>query len=408
MRVLLVNKFFFLKGGSEASFFNTASILKKNGHIVSFFSMDHPENRQSPYAKHFVSHVDYEGPRSLSKTLKASLQILYSREARTKLERLLDEERPDVVHLHNIHHQISPSILFTLKKYDLPVIMTLHDYKMVCPVYTLISKGQICERCKNKNFYHCTVLRCSKNSLAKSLLNTLEMYLHHSLMHVYDSVDTFISPSLFLKTKLEDMGFKKRIVHLPHFIDSDRFAPSYSWENPSLVYFGRLSKEKGIFTLLQAIKGLSVECRIYGDGPEKKNIIQWIADKNLTNVQLCGHVSQERLKTEIQKAMFVVLPSEWYENSPFSVHESFALGKPVIGSRIGGIPEIVQDEKNGLTFEPGNAEDLRKNILYLLSNSERIRGLGENARCHVEKNYSPEKYYETLIKIYAEATENKK
>ena len=407
MRVLLVNKYFYLKGGSETSFFNTAQVLKKNGHSISFFSMDHPENLQSPYAKHFVSNVDYEGASSLPKTFKASLQLLYSREARTKLERLLDEETPDVVHLHNIHHQISPSILHTLKKYDLPVIMTLHDYKMVCPVYTLMSKGQICERCKNKNFYHCTLLRCSKNSLAKSLLNTMEMYMHHNLLHVYDIVDTFLSPSLFLKTKLEDMGFKKSIFHLPNFIDSNQFTPSYSWENPSLVYLGRLSKEKGIFTLLQAVEGLPIECRIYGEGPEKDNISRWIADKSLTNVQLCGHIPQDRLKTKVRKAMFVVLPSEWYENSPFSVLESFALGKPVIGSRIGGIPELVEDEKNGLTFEPGNARDLRKNILYLLDNSERIRALGEYARHYVEQNFCPEKYYKTLIKIYAEAKDNR-
>lgn len=407
MRVLLVNKYFYLKGGSETSFFNTAQVLEKNGHSVSFFSMDHPENFQSPYTKYYVSNVDYEGASSLSKTFKASLQLLYSREARTKLERLLDEEKPDVVHLHNIHHQISPSILHTLKKYDLPVIMTLHDYKMVCPVYTLMSKGQICERCKNKNFYHCTLLRCSKNSLVKSLLNTLEMYLHHSLLHVYDIVDTFLSPSLFLKTKLEDMGFKRSIFHLPNFIDSNQFTPSYSWEDPSLVYLGRLSKEKGIFTLLQAVEGLPIKCRIYGEGPEKDNISRWIADKSLTNVQLCGHIPQDKLKTKVRKAMFVVLPSEWYENSPFSVLESFALGKPVIGSRIGGIPELVEDKKNGLTFEPGDARDLRKNILYLLDNSERIRGLGEYARHHVEQKFCPGKYYKALIKIYAEAKDNR-
>lgn len=403
MRVLLVNKFFYLKGGSETSFFNTASVLAKNGHRVSFFSMDHPENIQSAYTKHFVAHVDYEESSSLFKTIQASMKILYSREAKKKLEGLLEEEMPDIVHLHNIHHQISPSILSALKKFNIPAVMTLHDYKMVCPVYTLMSKGRICERCKNRTFYHCALLRCSKNSVTKSLLSTLEMYLHHSFLHVYEEIDTFLSPSLFLKTKLEDMGFKKRIVQLPHFIDSSQISPKFTWENSSLVYFGRLSKEKGIFTLLKAVEDLPVECRIYGDGPEKVNINRWIADKSLTNVTLCGHISQDELKGEVKRAMFVVLPSEWYENSPFSVLESFALGKPVIGSNIGGIPELVEDQKNGLIFEPGNPEDLRKNILNLLDNSERIRGLGENARQCVEQNFSPGKYYEALIKIYAEA-----
>jgi glycosyltransferase involved in cell wall biosynthesis len=229
------------------------------------------------------------------------------------------------------------------------------------------------------------------------------MYLHHSLLHVYNNVDVFISPSEFLKNKLIEMEFNGNIVHLPNMIDPDCFEAKYSWENERIVYFGRLSEEKGIYTLLQAVEGLPVECQIYGDGPEKEKILQWITEKKLVNVELCGHVPHEVLKEEVQRAMFVILPSEWYENNPLSVLEAFALGKPVIGARIGGIPELVKNEETGLTFEPGHVGELRKNILYLLDNSEKIKSLGKSARLHIEQNYTPDIHYEKLMNIYSEA-----
>jgi len=274
---------------------------------------------------------------------------------------------------------------------------------MVCPVYTLMRNGHTCERCHHKKFYHCTIGLCCKNSFAKSLLNTLEMYLHHNWLHVYDIVDIFISPSEFLKNKLLELGFKGEIVHLPNVVDTAHFVPSFSWEKETIIYFGRLSKEKGIYTLLQAMENLPVECQIYGEGPEKEKILQWIKEKRLDNVKLYGHVSHKELKEKVQRAMFVVLPSEWYENNPLSVLEAFSLGKPVIGARIGGIPELVKDTETGLTFEPGNVVDLRKNILYLLNNSEKIRNLGENARQLVEQNYAPEIHYKKLMKAYSTA-----
>jgi len=406
MKVLLVNKFFFLKGGSETSLFDTAALLEKKGHAVSYFSMEHPENHESSYAKYFVSNVDYENPRSFSEKLKASVRILYSWEARKKLERLIDVEKPDMVHLHNIHHQISPSILHTLEKRDLPVVLTLHDYKMVCPVYTLMRDGRVCERCRQKRFYHCTIGLCCKGSFAKSLLNSLEMYLHHNWLHLYDRVDVFLSPSEFLKNKLLEMGFKGKIAHLPNVIDTTRFEPSYSWEGEKIAYFGRLSKEKGLYTLLRAVEGLPLECQIFGDGPEKENILRWITEKNLGNVRLWGHLTQEKLKEELRKAMFVVLPSQWYENNPLSVLEAFALGKPVVGARIGGIPELVRDGETGLTFEPGNIGELKKNILYLSNDSEKIMSLGKTARQHVERNYAPEIHYQKLMDIYKRAKDN--
>ena len=400
MKILLVNKFFFLKGGSETSFFGTAHVLKEKGHEVVFLSMDHPLNIESSFSKYFVSQVDFENSGGFSGKVKAAGRVLYSFEARRKLKELLEKEKPDIAHLHNIHHQISPSILQLLKAYNVPVVMTLHDYKMVCPAYTLLRNGRICEKCVYGRYYHCMLSRCCKNSILKSLLNTLEMYLHHRLLNIYGLVDAFISPSKFLIEKVAEMGFRAKIFHLPNFININEFHPCDSKDKKVIAYFGRLSEEKGLYTLLSAVKGLDVKCKIYGDGPIKEDLERKIREEQLSNVSLMGHIPQQKLKTNIQKSMFVVVPSEWYENNPLSVLETFALGKPVIGSRIGGLPELIKDHRTGLIFEKGNSGDLREKISYLLDNPRRITEMGKNARRLAEREFGSEKYYRELIKIY--------
>jgi glycosyltransferase involved in cell wall biosynthesis len=405
MKILLINKFFFLKGGAEASFFATAEILERKGHKIIFFSMAHPENFDSPYSKYFISQVKFEDSGSIFQKIKASGRMLYSIKARNKLEQLVKAERPDIVHLHNIHHQISPSILHTLKKFGLPIVMSLHDYKMVCPVYTLLRKGKICEKCKDKKFYHCVFQRCSKDSFSKSFLNSIEMYIHHNILKIYDLVDIFISPSKFLKEKINVMGFKAKIFHLRNFININEYAPLYSWNEESIVYFGRLSQEKGLFTLLQALKELEIKCKIFGDGPLRKKLEEKAKRENLANISFLGYTPQEKLRKDIRQSMFVVLPSEWCENNPFSVVEAFALGKPVIGSNIGGIPELVENFKTGLIFEPGNPNDLREKILYLLNNRDEISDLGKAARKFSEQNFNPKKHYSKLMKLYQLAIE---
>ncbi len=199
MKILLVNKFFFRKGGAETSLFKEAKLLKDNGHDVLFFSIAHPDNYNSSYSEYFVSRVDFDKVKTIRQKIMIAGRVLYSIEAKRKIERLIKVEKPDIAHLHNIYHQLSPSILHTLEKYDIPVIMTLHDYKLVCPVYTFLdNNGNICERCKSKRYYWCLLKKCNKGSLSKSFLNTLEMYLHHKILHIYNLVDLFISPSIIL------------------------------------------------------------------------------------------------------------------------------------------------------------------------------------------------------------------
>ena len=409
MKILLINKFFYLKGGSETVFFEEADLLKRNRHQVAFFSMFDNRNLSCPQSRYFINHIDYETPvKNVKQKIRQSLKILYSLEAKEKIEKLVSDYQIDVAHLHNVYHQISPSILDVFAKNRIPTAMTLHDYKLVCPSYRMLADGKPCEKCKNGKYFWCFLKKCTKGSYAKSLLNVVEMYLHHKILQIYDKIDVFISPSMFLKKKLKEIGFKKEIVHLPNFIDARDYMPKYSFDEKTICYFGRLSEEKGLFTLLNAVKGIDVELKIIGDGPIKENLKSKVKTEKLDNVGFLEHKSGRELKNEIRTCMAVVLPSEWYENNPKTVLEAFALGKPVIGARIGGIPELVKDGRTGLTFEPGNSDDLRSKIESLLKNPGQITEIGKKARKFVEESLNPEEHYRQLMKIYQLAMEKYK
>ncbi len=406
VNILLVNKFFYLRGGSERVFLEEADLLKRNRHQVAFFSMFDKRNLSCPQSKYFIDHIDYETPvKNIKPKILQSLKMLYSFEAKEKIEELLNDYQIDIAHLHNIHHQISPSILDVFVKYKVPTVMTLHDYKLVCPSYSMLTDGKPCEKCKNGKYFWCFLKKCTKDSYAKSLLNVVEMYLHHKILHIYDKIDVFISPSIFLKKKLKEVGFKKEIVHLPNFINAKDYLPKYSFNEKIICYFGRLSEEKGLFTLLEAVKGIDIKLKIVGDGPIKENLKFKVKSEKLDNVDFLGYKSGRELENEIKRSMTVVLPSECYENNPRIVLEAFVLGKPVIGSKIGGIPELVQDGKTGLTFEPRNISDLRNKIEYLVNSPDKISKMGKNARKFVEKNFNPEKHYQELMRIYQMAME---
>lgn len=410
MKILLVNNFFYRRGGAEVSLFETARLLEEKGHQVIFFSTLHPQNLNSPYNQYFVSQIDFDRKLSLFKRFKASERVLYSFEARNKIARLIKQERPDIVHLNNFAHHISPSILSVIKTRGIPMVMTLRDYMMVCPIYAMLLNGRVCEECKGGRYYRCFVNRCTKGSYLKSALNTIEMYWHHWILNIYNLIDIFIAPSRFLMDKVKEMGFTKKMAHLPNFIASDKFAFAYHGQDNSampadrqVVYFGRLSKEKGLFTLLEAIREVDIKLKIIGDGPLRKEMEDKVKERGLSKVDFLGYKTGEDLKEEIRKSLMVLMPSKCYENNPRTIIEAFALGKPVIGARIGGIPELVKDNETGLTFQPGNANDLRQKIKTLLDNPEQVIQMGKKARAFVEKELNPDKHYHQLMEIYQDA-----
>ena len=249
MNILLINKFFFPKGGDAIVTLDTGKVLQSKGHKVVFWGMDHPDNPEYQYENLFVDYVDLDSGGNLKQKLKITKNIIYSREAKNKIKQVIESFHPDVVHLHNFAHQISPSILDVFAKCNIPAVMTMHDYKLVCPTYSMLLDGEPCERCKDGKYYWCFLKNCTKSSYSKSLLNTLEMYLHHKILHIYDKIDLFISPSMFLKEKVEEMGFRGEIFHLPNFLELDDFFPCYEAKENSIVYVGRLSQEKGIASL---------------------------------------------------------------------------------------------------------------------------------------------------------------
>ncbi len=400
MKVLLVNKFFFPKGGAETNFFDTARILQQNGHAVMYFSMQHPQNTACRYSRYFIRRIDYDKDLSLREKIIAAGKIIYSHEAQHKLATLLQHEKPDIVHLHNIHSQISPSILKPIIRFNLPVAMTLHDYKMVCPVYTLLSRDKKCEKCTGGRFYQCIKNKCAKSSYAKSLLAAMEMYVHHSLWHIYNRIDTYISPSLFLKNKLHAMGFSSPIYHLPNpALNTGKSIPPSEPER-LVVYTGRLSYEKGLHTLLSAAKSVESQFLIIGEGNQKKALQHRIDKERITNVTLCGYMEKHQVHQIIQRASLVVVPSEWYENCPYAVIEAFAAGKPVIGSHIGGIPELVRNGYNGLTCPPGNAAALADALKEVIRHPDKARKMGQAAKKFAETILHPRRYYAGLMKIY--------
>jgi glycosyltransferase involved in cell wall biosynthesis len=370
--------------------------------------MKHSLNPPYQYEDHFVTYADFNETNGVKEQVRLALNILYSLEAKRKIEFIINSEKPDIVHLNNFAHQISPSILDTLKKYNIPIVMTLHDYKIVCPSYSMLCKGKVCDVCSGGKYYKCFLNRCVKDSRLKSLLNTAEMYLHHKILDIYDAVDIFISPSAFMKNRLKTMGFNGKVVYLPNFIKLDELTPQYKWDKKSIVYFGRLSEEKGLFTLIDAIQYMNdVRLKIIGEGPLKDELVSKSKEKNLKNIQFMGYRKGNGLNKEIKNAMAVVLPSECNENSPLSVIEGFALGKPAIAACTGGIPELVKDGITGLTFEPGNADDLRLKLNYLMENPEKALEMGRKARDFVEKELSAEGHYCRLMEIYEMARNNR-
>ena len=397
----MINKFFYRKGGSEAYMFDLIGLLKNEGQQIIEFSMQDEKNRPSKFADYFVKNINFSKREGWLKDLKKAWHLLYSCEAKKKLETLVKTEKPDIAHLHNFNFQITPAILSVLKKYKIPVVWTMHDYHLICPNYRLFTQGKICERCKINKFYNCYKYKCIKNSRAMSFLAMLEMYLHKVILRSYDKIDLFISPSKFLAAKVQEWGIRpEKIKQLYNFVNLEEFKMADEI-GEGLIYFGRLSEEKGLLFLLEAMKDLKdINLKLVGDGPQKTELKNFIAANNLSNVQLLGHKNGQELYNLIKNSRLVVLPSIWYENNPLAILEAFALAKPVIGSNLGGIPELVKEKETGFVFKAGDFEDLKAKIKDNYFQIDLIRNMGINARQFIEANCGPNKHYQQLLQIY--------
>ena len=402
MKILSVNKFFYLYGGSDRYFFELNELHQRHGNQVIPFAMESPKNLPTEYERYFVSGVDYWGNNNYKSRIKAASRVFYSSEAREKVNRLIKNTNPDIAHIHLIYHQISPSILPIIQEAGIPIIQTLHDYKPVCPTYSLVSKNKICERCKGNRFYNAAIQRCNHDSIFYSGINSIEMYLHHSLGW-YDIPNMFITPSEFMRNKLVEFGMPpEKMFHIPNFVDQTKFTQSNQSDN-YFVYIGRLVPIKGLKTLLQAMKKVNgnTQLLLIGEGPQRSELEKMAWDLDLRNVRFLGHLEFKDLTNVISRAKFCVLPSEVYENCPMAVLESMAIGKPVIGSRIGGIPELISDGEDGLLFEAGNSDELAEKIDWMIRNSKMVVKMGGNARKKVVQEYNPQIHYQKVMHLYS-------
>lgn len=404
LKILLCNKFYRPVGGPETIVLDTERELKMRGHEVIVFAMAHPDNAESEYSHYFVPNIDYnDESRGILKRLREAVDIIYSREAARRLSKLLADAKPDICHAHNIYHQLSPSILVTLRRAGIPTVLTLHDGKLLCANMMFLRQGKICEKCAGKRFYHAVPGKCVKDSYVSSFVCTMEETIHR-LFRLYETgVDLFITPSEFLKSKLVEHGrLRERQIEVLHnYAGTHLVVPSYTPGSYGL-FVGRLEPLKGVQTLLDACERIpDFEVRLAGRGPMLEEGQRFVESKQLDKVKFLGFQSGDNLRALFRDCRYVVLPSECYENCPMVVLEAFAAGKPVIASRIGGIPELVNHGEDGLLFEPGNSEELAKCMKMLIDNKAIAEEMGRKGRAKAEEQFSLEYHMDSLISIYS-------
>lgn len=385
MKILMVNKFLYPKGGAEAYVFKLAEALQERGHEVQYFGMDHPERTAGNNVNAYTANMDFHGGSWLAK-MTYPLRIIYSIEARWKIRKVLENFQPDVCHLNNFNYQLTPSIILEIRKWEkksgcrCKIIYTAHDYQLVCPNHMCMNPntGKLCERCLWGNYTHCIKGRCIHGSVLRSMLGAMESWLWHTA-GVYTQLDAIVCCSHFIKTLLDiDPVLVRKTVALHNFFEEKQ--QKQKAEKSYILYFGRYSQEKGLKTLLEAARMLPrIPFVFAGSGP-----MEYLLEE-IPNVQNVGFQSGEALDELIRQARFSVIPSEWYENCPFSVLESLSLGTPVLGADIGGIPELVCTGINGELFESGNKNELIQKILDLWEMDE------------MEKQYPPATMHTFLV-----------
>jgi glycosyltransferase involved in cell wall biosynthesis len=313
----------------------------------------------------------------------------------------LDRFHPDIIHLQNIHAHITPSVIFEAKKRGLPVVWTLHDYKLICPNshYLIDQTGQICEACGRSNYYQAMLKRCKKGSLLASIMASLEAYVHR-FMRVRDRVNAFLCPSAFLRTTLIERGFPTdKVHHLPLFLLPDMFRDYSRDQGGYLLFLGRLEPIKGIRPLLEACR-LAPQVQLILAGRVEAPFANELPALLSPNAQHVGMKQGEELLQLLRHSLTVVLPSLWYENQPFSILEAFACGKPVIASDLGGMTELVTHQERGLLVPPGDVDSLAKAMTYMLEHPIEAQRMGQNAYEYVEIYHQADRHYAELVRVY--------
>lgn len=397
----MCNKYFRTSGASTKYFFGLSETFEKHGHQVIHFSMQDERNVPSAYADYFVSQVDFNRRVSPWRYLREFSRSIYSLEARRQVERLVKDTRPDIAMLFNIYHHLSPSILQVFRKYDLPIVLLVEDYFLICPSYRLYAGGEVCQRCQGGRFYQALWQRCFRDSLFRSFAAAAVSYVHKWL-DIYDSnIHAYIAPSVFVRDRLVENGFDPdKITVIPHALPLTDIEPHYGGDD-YIVYIGILEPWKGLSTLIRAMQALPhIRLVILGDGNQRGELEQQVRQLGLKNVEFAGYVIKQEFKNLVENCRLVVVPSEWYEVFGTVTWEAFAYGKPVVGSRIGATPELVKDGETGVLFDPGSCAKLAKKIEIIFRDAKYCRRLGQNARRMVDDSLNMEINYNSTFKVF--------
>lgn len=406
MRILLVNTRHYPGGGDSNYTLNLADLLRSQGHLVFFFAMHTAGNLPDPNADLFVSEIDYRElnrQKSPATALKVLARSIYSREARQKFAQLLDRVQPDLIHLQNLHAHLTPSIIFEAKQRGLPVVWTLHDYKLICPNshFRLDQTGEICEACRGGRFYQALLKGCKKGSRLASGMASLEAYVH-TWLRVREQVDSYLCPSAFLRGKLLENGFPAdQTLHLPLFLPEPAFACQTEADG-YLLFLGKLEALKGLETLLAAAR-LAPGVKLILAGRAEAAVARQLAGGLPPNVEYVGFQTGQALEILRRRACALVLPSHWYENQPLSLLEAFALGKPVIATNLGGMRELVGENERGWLVPPGDAQALAEAMQWMASHPCEAGELGRQAFDYARQFHSAQSHLVGLGQIYEQA-----
>lgn len=393
--VLNISQNYYIKGGSDNYFFSLSKLLEARGHAVIPFAAKSPLNVSTRWESYFPDDVDFNHP-----GIGDVLRFIYNRQAGQGVGHILKSHKVDIAHLHIYYGKLTSSIISPLTRADIPVVQTLHEYRHVCPVSSLYSQGNICEACKGRDFYHAVLKRCNRGKLSRSLLSAVESYISRGMGSV-SKIDHFIAVSDFLRDKVIELGMPvDRITTVHNFIDSSDIVPSLV-KGRYFLFFGRLEKIKGIFTLLAAAARIrDIPLLIVGDGEARPAVESYIEKHSLDHVKLTGFKKGPELVELIKNSLCTITPSECYETFGLALIESFACGRPVIASRIGGMAEVVSEGTDGFLVPPGDADALQERMLWMLHHREEAVDLGAAGRKKVELYYGAELHYDKIMSVY--------
>lgn len=403
MKVLLINKFWYRRGGAEVVCLHSADLLREAGHEVVAFSTDHLDNLESPQADSFVPYVDFPTLRGPVRLVRQAFRSIYSRKAYRNLVHLIHRERPDIAHLHNYYFHLTPAILYALRYCGVPAVHTLHDYHLECPnhIFYDYRRAAICEDCVRFGLRSVVRNGCMKVGRAKSLVAFFEAWIYRRLGTYRRLVARYIAPSEFLRSKMTSRAIPpERVSVIPNTVeDLGDLGPTPA-DGP-FFYAGRLSHEKGLDLIVEVAARLpETRWRLAGTGPMEAVLRSTIERRGIANVETVGTVDAAGLCEEYRRARAVVLPSLCYENCPLTVLEAMSAGRPAIGSRVGGIAELVKEGKSGLLFELGSADDFERTVKRAFESQNELAQMGTNARRRFESEYAPPIHLDRLLDLY--------